>query len=278
MPNDEIEKDRLDLQHHLFQLTFDGKLFTSDIDKSKVNRVLDIGTGTGIWAIDYASEHPEAEVIGVDVSPIQPNFVPPNVQFEIDDMEKEWTFTKNFDFIYSRMMTGAISNWVAYIERCFANTNPGGYLEIVDITQPPDYIDDSGKGTALTQWGELMLEASFKLSIPLNSVKGVKKIMEDAGYVDVVEKKYKWPMNKWPAEKKMKEIGMWAHEASVSNLSGMSTALYTRGLGWSAEEVEVFLAGVRNDMKNLKIHSFWSIYVITGRKPEAPATKSEEEA
>jgi hypothetical protein len=81
-------------------------------------------------------------------------------------------------------------------------------LEIVDITQPPEYIDDSGKGTALAQWGELMLEASFKLSIPLNSVKGVKKIMEDAGYVDVVEKKYKWPMNKWPAEKKMKEIGI----------------------------------------------------------------------
>jgi hypothetical protein len=54
-------------------------------------------------------------------------------------------------------------------------------------------------------------------------------------------------------------IGMWAHEASVSNLGGMTTALYTRGLGWSAEEVEVFLAGVRNDMKNLKIHSYWSM-------------------
>jgi hypothetical protein len=52
---------------------------------------------------------------------------------------------------------------------------------------------------------------------------------------------------------------MWAHEASVSNLGGMTTALYTRGLGWSAEEVEVFLAGVRNDMKNLKIHSYWSM-------------------
>jgi hypothetical protein len=81
-------------------------------------------------------------------------------------------------------------------------------LEIQDICTPPEYIDDSGKGTKLEMWGDLMLNASFKLSIPLNSVKGVKRIMEDAGYVDVVETKYKWPMNKWPAEKKMKEIGM----------------------------------------------------------------------
>lgn len=40
---------------------------------SNARRVLDVGTGTGIWAIDYADEHPEAKVIGVDLSPIQPD-------------------------------------------------------------------------------------------------------------------------------------------------------------------------------------------------------------
>jgi tRNA G46 methylase TrmB len=35
-------------------------------------QVLDIGTGTGIWAIDYADAHPDSTVIGVDLSPIQP--------------------------------------------------------------------------------------------------------------------------------------------------------------------------------------------------------------
>lgn len=29
----------------------------------KVNWVLDIGTGSGIWAMDFADEHPESEVI-----------------------------------------------------------------------------------------------------------------------------------------------------------------------------------------------------------------------
>ena len=53
-----------------------------------------------------------------------------------------------------------------------------------------------------------MLEASLKLGLPLNSAETVKHVMEDAGYVDVVEVIYKWPMNWWPADKKMKEIGM----------------------------------------------------------------------
>jgi len=54
----------LDLQHHLFLLTLDHKLGLAPPNKpdSKVERVLDLGTGTGIWAVDFADEHPEAEV------------------------------------------------------------------------------------------------------------------------------------------------------------------------------------------------------------------------
>jgi hypothetical protein len=40
-----------------------------------------VGTGMGIWAI----EHPHALVIGIDLSPIQPTIIPPNVQFDIVD-------------------------------------------------------------------------------------------------------------------------------------------------------------------------------------------------
>ncbi|KAJ4196191.1 hypothetical protein NW759_016423 [Fusarium solani] len=74
MPNDEKENNRLDLQHNLFLLTFGNKLGLSppNLPEFKTGRVLDLGTGTGIWAIDFADEHPETEVIGVDLSPTQP--------------------------------------------------------------------------------------------------------------------------------------------------------------------------------------------------------------
>ena len=41
----------LDLQHHLFLLTFHGKLFLAPINENPLH-ILDVGTGTGIWALD----------------------------------------------------------------------------------------------------------------------------------------------------------------------------------------------------------------------------------
>ena len=40
-----------DLQHHLFGISLDGRLHLAQLPKTK--RALDIGTGTGIWSIDF---------------------------------------------------------------------------------------------------------------------------------------------------------------------------------------------------------------------------------
>lgn len=55
---------------------------------------------------------------------------------------------------------------------------------------------------------------------------------------------------------------MWAQEATTNSLTGLSISLFTNGLGWSAEELEVFLVEVRKDIKNSKIHSYWPMYVL----------------
>jgi tRNA1(Val) A37 N6-methylase TrmN6 len=65
--------------HHIYNMLLGGRLHVAPLDKPQ--RILDIGTGTGIWAIDIADQFPEAEVIGTDLSPIQPGWY---VTFSID--------------------------------------------------------------------------------------------------------------------------------------------------------------------------------------------------
>jgi SAM-dependent methyltransferase len=153
-PNDEEENDRLDLQHHLFALTLKGKLFSASIpEEQTLHRVLDVGTGTGIWAIDFADEHPETQVFGVDLSPIQPVSVPPNVLFEIDDLEESWTFSKPFDFIFARMTVQFFGNPSHYFEQAFEHLSPGGWIECIDVVNPAKSDDNPNfKETHLWKW------------------------------------------------------------------------------------------------------------------------------
>ena len=73
LPNDEAEQDRLDMFHHIFLLIFGGALHLAPIcDNPK--HILDVGTGTGAWAIDMADLYPSANIIGNDLSAIQPSW------------------------------------------------------------------------------------------------------------------------------------------------------------------------------------------------------------
>jgi len=46
--------------------------------------------------------YPSAEVLGLDLSPIQPPWVPPNVKFIIDDIEDEWMAGSDWDMVHMR--------------------------------------------------------------------------------------------------------------------------------------------------------------------------------
>jgi ubiquinone/menaquinone biosynthesis C-methylase UbiE len=43
----------MDLAHHIYRLVLGGKLYLAPI-RDDLQRVLDLGTGTGIWAMDFA--------------------------------------------------------------------------------------------------------------------------------------------------------------------------------------------------------------------------------
>lgn len=190
LPNDEQEQDRLDLLHHIFLLVLGGKLYDAPIHPPPT-KVLDIGTGTGIWAIDFADENPGADVLGTDLSPIQPTWVPPNAKFYIDDAESEWVYSPDeaFDFIHYRTMSGSITDWDRLIRQSYTHLQPGGWVEFQEPIALCESDDDTlAQAESIVHWQALCNEAALGFKKDIRVGHTLKQRMIDAGFVDVHEK------------------------------------------------------------------------------------------
>ncbi|KAJ2904068.1 hypothetical protein MKZ38_008879 [Zalerion maritima] len=260
-----------DLQHALFVLTTQGRLHLAPIGHD-VQNVLDIGTGTGIWSIEFAQEFPGCRVTGTDLSPIQPQYVPPNCQFEIDDAEDEWAFSTPFDYIHGRALLSCFSDPASVIREAYKSLAPGGWLELQDGCFPMEYAASEAHPAppgdcALRQWNDLCLQGAAKAGRPWTNARHYKRWMEETGFVDVAEKKFYWPMNPWPRGAYYKSIGSFFMEDMLSGVDGISFKVL-KGLGWGMEEIQILLARVRKDMMDPRIMAYLNIVFVYGRKPK----------
>ncbi|OTB14301.1 hypothetical protein K445DRAFT_319112 [Daldinia sp. EC12] len=271
-PNDERQNEAMDMNHHFLTLCLGGNLFLAPL-KDDIEKVLDIGTATGLWAIDMGDEYPNCEVIGTDLSPIQPTWCPPNVKFEIDDLEQEWTWAPNsFDYIHIRYMVGSVSDWPKLFRQAFRALKPGGWIESFEVEA--DYRSDDGTlkpDSAMIMWRDLFLEGGKKLgqSFTIITDDVQRKGIEAAGFVDLTVKDIKVPMGSWPADPKLKEIGQWAQYTLEQDLEGFVMFMWNTVLGRSLEEMQVFLATFRKEIRSPRtIHAYLPQRVVYARKPE----------
>ncbi|OCL07407.1 hypothetical protein AOQ84DRAFT_364989 [Glonium stellatum] len=127
-PNDEIENERLDIHHELMLVTLSRKLHPAPISEN-IQKAIDLGTGTGIWAIDFADPYPSAEVIGNDLSPTQPPLCTKRggwVEFQDQDTtpySPDGSLTPSHSIHQFHTVTGEAQESKGY------NMRPGPYLQ-----------------------------------------------------------------------------------------------------------------------------------------------------
>lgn len=141
-----------------------------------------------------------------------------------------------------------------------------------DPQMPIACADDSMDGHPLADWAATICYAADQHGRPATNSRHYGRWMRDAGFIDVVERHFYWPLNTWPRDKKNKLIGVWAQQNMLEGVEGISMALLTRELKWSKAQVEVLLAEVRNDLKNRAVHAYVDVVVLYGRKPGSPQT------
>ncbi|KAI5837882.1 S-adenosyl-L-methionine-dependent methyltransferase [Morchella snyderi] len=260
-------KDGLDIIHHIYLLMLNDDLHMAPLENPQ--RILDLGTGTGIWAIDIAERYPSAEVIGTDLSPIQPRWVPTNVQFQIDDGESDWTWENSFDFIHMRHLSGAIKDWQKLVHQAFRFLKPGGYVEIAEYDMGL-FSDDGTFSEDLWLWKfyDLVNKAANKNGCAFQIVSNVESLLNNAGFEQPDCRMYKLPLGLWAADPKMKEIGAYVLLNGESAYDAFGMALFTRELGMTVDEAREIVTGAEKDCRNKRIHSYSKQHLWWARKPE----------
>jgi hypothetical protein len=165
-------------------------------------------------------------------------------------------FSQKFDYIHGRALASCFSSSIQVFGSAFSALKPGGYFEMQDFSCPWPSVDGSSAGTAFEKWCDMMVEGARKLGRDLTQAPRYSGFMREVGFVDVVEKWMAWPIGPWAKGKRMRRLGAWAKEDVLTGLQGLSMAIFSRGLGMSAEEIEVFLVDVRKDIESRKMHCY----------------------
>ena len=118
MPNDDDEMERENIKHLMLVELMGGELYHAPIGDNPQS-ILDVGTGSGAWAIEMGDRFPGAHVRGMDLSPVQPSLVPPNVDFLIDDCERDEWLSHSVDFVHLRFMSIVLKDVPSTLRRAY---------------------------------------------------------------------------------------------------------------------------------------------------------------
>lgn len=267
----------------------DNSHFLSPISATAKN-ILDIGTGSGIWAKEIANEYPSAAVLGIDLSPPPQEWVPPNCKLEVEDILKPWDFSHKFELIHMRDMYGSFTNeqWRLLYKQAYNNLAPGGWIEQME----PDIVWRSDDGTlpadsVLAKWHTMFFPLCEKAGKPIDTFHHLRPRIEAAGFANVHEKLYKVPIGDWVKDPVLKEAGRFCKAQVLEGMEGYAMCvastptirqqadfdfrfLLTRfgePTPWTPEEVQVYLAKARQLINNPKIHMYSFRKRVWAQKP-----------
>ncbi|KAA1469193.1 S-adenosyl-L-methionine-dependent methyltransferase [Dentipellis sp. KUC8613] len=141
----ETEWSRLDAMHTGITQFLDGKLTPAPLENSNPRKILELGAGSGAWAIQAAKQFPGAEVIASDISPIPPRPLPPNLRFERADLTQPLPFAPaSFDIVHLRFVLAHIPHGSSLLPQIAALVAPGGWLLVDDLNLPTWALGENG--------------------------------------------------------------------------------------------------------------------------------------
>ncbi|KAJ3296786.1 hypothetical protein HK104_001202 [Borealophlyctis nickersoniae] len=265
LPHDDDELERLNMQHYFLRYIFQTN-FCAPIDetlRTSDTKILDVGCGSGIWAMEMGTEYRNAQITAIDLAPAQPTTIkPPNVEFAIHDITQRFPFPDNaFDFVRMRFLVLSLKadQWEHVISEIVRVCKPGGYVELCEpefrgvedmVVQKQFYL---AVAKLMTERGA-GLEAATKLASYLTT----------AHLEDVQTVTHTGPYGINPSNPHFDRLAELARGYILATMNSFRPVLVAGG-EVSSEEYDRMIA---ESTEKLKFSgSIWTVHAAYGRKP-----------
>lgn len=267
---DESERERCEVQHKLYRHSLDGALTSTRLPLD-TTRILDLGTGTGTWAIEMAARYPQAQITGVDVYPIQRRKgVPPNVKFEIDDVENPWSAADDsLDFVHARSIAGGVRDWPALLRQACTKLKPGGLFEMTEISiHVCDFDGKFAEAELCPEFLQLFRDMSERVGVDFSPSPRVPEWLVDANFEKIVQRSEILPVGSWAQDEKMRTRQKLMN--SILNKDYVlenHCSLLFQTCGWTKEQFDALVPSFWQEIQAAQVRPYVTAVFTTARKP-----------
>lgn len=163
----------------------------------------------------------------------------------------------SFDYIHTRMLLGCFEDFREVIKKSFKYLKPGAWSEAQEYMHGIYCDDDSMKSDWIYRdWVKTLDTAAMESGRPLRIANKLKRWYEEAGFINVREEVFKLPINSWPKDPRFKMMGRFTEQSMLEGLQGFSLAFFHRTLGWTKDEIEVYLVQIRKAIQDRNVHGY----------------------
>ncbi|KAH6972582.1 hypothetical protein EDB80DRAFT_758080 [Ilyonectria destructans] len=110
-------------------------------------------------------------------------------------------------------------------------------------------------------WIKTIYKGAAKFGKPLDNTPQWKEQLIGAGFIDIQQKIHK------SKDPKPNEIGRYQSVQKLKFINSYTPGVFRYILSWTEEEIHIFIAKVKNNLKDPLIYLYLPVYFIWRRKP-----------